>query len=127
LHIPEDWLDRNELQLSLGQRQLVTIARALMMQPKILLLDEPTSALDTGSANHLIEVLIELADRDRLAILMVNHQLDLAQKFARQVFYLQQGQLIENLSAERVDWQQIKENLVHWESQKAIENESEDF
>jgi D-methionine transport system ATP-binding protein len=125
LRIPEAWLKRNELQLSVGQRQLVTIARALVMQPKILLLDEPTSALDAGSADRLINILIELSDRDRTAIVMVNHQLDLAQKFARRVLYLQQGQLLEDTPVEQIDWSQLRETLVQIEAQKAGEGEEE--
>jgi D-methionine transport system ATP-binding protein len=127
LHIPENWLERHELQLSLGQRQLITIARALVMQPKILLFDEPTSALDTGSANHLIEVLMELADTTQTAILMVNHQLELAQKFARRILYLQQGQLLEDLPSDRVDWLQLRHNLIQLEKQKTIDNELDEF
>lgn len=128
LHIPEDWLDRNELQLSLGQRQLVTIARALVMQPKILLLDEPTSALDAGSADHLITVLIDLAAKTEVAILMVNHQLEIAQKFANRVLYLQQGQLVEDKISDRVDWLYLKESLIQHETQKMLNNdELEDF
>jgi D-methionine transport system ATP-binding protein len=53
LHIPQQWLDRTELQLSMGQRQLVAIARALVIQPKILLLDEPTASLSTKSKETL--------------------------------------------------------------------------
>lgn len=127
LHIRENWLERNELQLSLGQRQLVAIARALVMQPKILLLDEPTSALDAGSANNLIEALIELADTAQTAIVMVNHQLELAQKFARRVLYLQQGQLLEDIKSDRVDWTQLRENLLQLEAQKASDKEFEQF
>ncbi|MCU0536216.1 MAG: ATP-binding cassette domain-containing protein [Hydrococcus sp. Prado102] len=127
LHIPEAWLERNELELSLGQRQLVTIARALIMQPKILLLDEPTSALDVGSANHLIEVLAELADTSQMAIIMVNHQLELAQKFARRVIYLQQGQLLEDKDGDRVDWLQLRDNLNRIERQKMVGDEFDEF
>lgn len=127
LHIPEDWLDRNELQLSLGQRQLVTIARALAMRPKILLLDEPTSALDAGSADHLMTVLIDLATDAKVAVLMVNHQLEIAQKFANRVLYLQQGQLIENKMSDRVDWLNLRKNLIQYETQKIIADELDEF
>lgn len=85
LKIPDEWLERNELQLSLGQRQLVTIARGLMMQPKILLLDEPTSALDADKSDHLMAVLVELSQTQELTILMVNHQQRIIDQFAYQV------------------------------------------
>lgn len=127
MHIPEDWLDRNELQLSLGQRQLVTIARALAMQPKILLLDEPTSALDAGSADYLTTVLIDLAANTQVAILMVNHQLEIAQKFANRVFYMEQGQLVEDKTSDRVDWLNLRENLLAYEAQKIIGDELDEF
>lgn len=57
LHVPEDWLERKEVQLSVGQRQMVAIARALVIQPKILLMNEPTSALDAGRASYVLQVL----------------------------------------------------------------------
>lgn len=94
LGIPSEWLERNELQLSLGQRQLVTIARGLMMQPKILLLDEPTSALDADKSDQLINILIELNETQGLTIIMVNHQQRLIDQFTSQVLSLAQGQLI---------------------------------
>jgi D-methionine transport system ATP-binding protein len=94
LGIPNEWLERNELQLSVGQRQLVTIARGLIIQPKILLLDEPTSALDADKSEHLINVLIELSETQGLTIIMVNHQQRLIDQFTTQVLSLSQGQLI---------------------------------
>jgi D-methionine transport system ATP-binding protein len=94
LGIPNEWLDRNELQLSVGQRQLVTIARGLIMQPKILLLDEPTSALDADKSDHLINILIELSETQNLTIIMVNHQQRLIDQFTSQVLSLFQGRLV---------------------------------
>ncbi|HBB32805.1 MAG TPA: cobalt ABC transporter [Cyanobacteria bacterium UBA8803] len=117
LHIPTDWLERTELQLSVGQRQLVAIARALISQPQILLLDEPTSALDAGTASHVLRVLTDLTLRDKITILMVNHQLDMAQLFCTRVFYLQEGQLLQDESATKIDWQQLRERLVQAEAQ----------
>jgi D-methionine transport system ATP-binding protein len=119
LHVSEDWLDRKELQLSLGQRQLVSIARALIMEPKILLLDEPTSALDAGRANYLIEILIDLANSKQISIIMVNHQLDLAQKFASRILYLENGESNDKYSATEVDWFELKQNLVKAEAKAA--------
>jgi D-methionine transport system ATP-binding protein len=121
LRIPEDWLGRTELQLSVGQRQLVAIARALVVQPQILLLDEPTSALDAGIASRVLGVLKNLTQTEPLAVLMVNHQLDLAERFATRVFYLQAGQLLQDTPAEQVNWQQLRERLIQAEARTTEE------
>ncbi|PSF37717.1 cobalt ABC transporter [Aphanothece hegewaldii CCALA 016] len=112
LLIPYEWLERNELQLSLGQRQIISIARGLIMQPQILLLDEPTSALDLGMANHLIDVLKELTEQKIMSILMVNHQLEITEKFAQKVLYLQGGKLESQISYPDINWQVIREKLM---------------
>jgi len=117
LHIPEDWQNRTEVNLSAGQRQLVAIARALVTQPKILLLDEPTSAIDAGRASYLIKVLTQLSQENGTPILMVNHQLELAEQFATKVLRLENGELIEEVAAKQVDWQQLRQKLIQLEQQ----------
>ena len=111
LHLPQDWLERHEWQLSLGQRQLVSIARALVMQPQVLLLDEPTSALDAGRAAQLVEILLDLAKERQVAVMMVNHHLEIARQFCQRVLYLREGRLIADLPAAQVDWSEIGEDL----------------
>jgi D-methionine transport system ATP-binding protein len=111
LHLPAEWLGRTEVQLSAGQRQLVAIARALVIQPKILLLDEPTSALDAGTANHLMEVLTHLTETQTTTILMVNHQLDLAKSFSTRLLHLHQGQLLANQPTAEIDWEKLRLSL----------------
>ncbi|KAF3891182.1 MULTISPECIES: ABC transporter ATP-binding protein [Nostocales] len=121
LQIPDDWLGRAEVQLSAGQRQLVAIARALVIQPKILLLDEPTSALDAGKAEHLIQILCQLAQNQQTTVLMVNHQLDLCQEFCTCLLYLQQGRLISNQKVPHINWANVKENLIKAKAQDEFE------
>jgi D-methionine transport system ATP-binding protein len=121
LHVPLEWLDRTELQLSVGQRQLVAIARALVIQPQILLLDEPTSALDAGRASHVIGVLANCAESHQTTVLMVNHQLELAEQFCTRVLYLQQGRLMQDLAATRADWSSLKQTLIKAETEAAQE------
>jgi D-methionine transport system ATP-binding protein len=116
LHIPEEWLNRTELQLSTGQKQLVAIARGIILQPKILLLDEPTSALDAGKAAHILQVLTELTN-SQTTILMVNHQLELAEQFSTRVLHLQRGKLIENSSSHQINWVQLRQNLIQAEAE----------
>ena len=95
----------------MGQKQLVAIARAAAIQPKIILLDEPTSALDIGKANLVLEVLTALADSG-ITIVMVNHQLDLAQQFGTQLLHLKQGELIQNSPSSQVDWLKLRDSLI---------------
>jgi D-methionine transport system ATP-binding protein len=121
LHLPTDWLDRTEVQLSVGQRQLVAIARALIIQPKVLLLDEPTSALDAGRGTHFLNVLTEVAQNQQTTILMVNHQLEFLPQFCNRMLYLEQGKLTQELAADQVDWRELKQKLVQQEVQAAEE------
>ena len=112
LRIPSEWFEKTELQLSLGQRQLVTIARGLMMQPQIILLDEPTSALDLGLATHLLRVLNELNQAQNLTIIMVNHQLDLIQGFCDRLIFLNQGILAADVAATESNWQKLRHEIL---------------
>ena len=121
LKIPEIWLDRYELELSLGQRQLLAIARALVMQPLILLLDEPTSALDIGTSDRLLSLLNSLAKNQQMTIIMVNHQLELSAKFADRILYLEQGLLIEDTIASPTQWQKFREQLLQTEAKNQEE------
>lgn len=121
MRIPEEWRDRNELQLSLGQRQLVAITRALILQPKILLFDEPTSALDVGTASHLFAVLAEISREEKITIIMANHQLELVREFCDRVLYLQQGCLIQDTTTKRLDWEKLREELRDRDQQIADE------
>ena len=116
LHIPSDWLGRMEVQLSAGQRQLVALARALVIQPKILLLDEPTSALDSSTALRLLDVLTQLAQSHQTTIFMVNHQLELAHSFCTRVLHLQQGRLLAQTPL--IDWVNLQESLIQAKAQE---------
>ncbi len=121
LRIPTEWLGRTELQLSVGQRQLVAIARALMLRPQVLLLDEPTSALDVGRTDLVLNVLTELNQRDHLTVLMVNHQLEQVQQFANRVLMLQQGSLCRDQPTTAIPWPDVEHQLKTDEAQLATE------
>ena len=121
LQIPQQWLERNELQLSLGQRQLISIARGLIMQPKVILLDEPTSALDIGIAHNLLTVLDRVSKNERITIIMVNHQLELVRNFAQRIIYLETGKIQEDVMVNRENWQMIQTKLLQKERTEAEE------
>ena len=111
LQIPPAWLERDELNLSLGQRQLIAIARGLMLEPKVLLLDEPTSALDRRICDRLLMVLNQLNEHRQVTILMVNHQLEISESFAERILYLDEGKLIQDIPASSENWQRIDQQL----------------
>lgn len=121
LHIPSDWLHRTELQLSVGQRQLVAIARALVTEPKVLLLDEPTASLDLGRSDLVLRVLSELAQEQGTTVIMANHQLELAEQWCDRVLHLEQGVLQQDVAAQQMNWQALKQTLVAVEAQQLEE------
>jgi len=125
LHIPSGWLDRTETQLSVGQRQLVAIARALVTQPTILLLDEPTASLDAARTQTVIQVLQDLSQHQSLTILMTTHQLDIARQFCSRVLHLDQGRLVQDTDAAQMDWQTLRDSLVIAESRDRQEWQDE--
>ena len=80
--------------LSGGQQQSVAIARALAMQPKIMLFDEPTSALDPEMINEVLEVMTDLA-RDGMTMIVVTHEMGFARRVAQRVIFMDEGRIIE--------------------------------
>ncbi len=80
-------------ELSGGEQQRVAVARALINNPKIILADEPTGNLDPHTADEVFSMFIERAEKDKAAIVMVSHNLELASKMHRT--YKLEGSLIE--------------------------------
>ena len=110
LKIPQDWLNRQTVELSVGQRQRVAIARTLATKPDIVLLDEPTAAQDIGYAKYLLDYLAEVDTSS--AVVMVNHQLEFMADWATHVLHLQQGKLVSYKPAGQVDWSLLKQCIV---------------
>ena len=81
-------------QLSGGQQQRCAIARALCMEPKIMLFDEPTSALDPEMIKEVLDVMIDLARRD-ITMIVVTHEMGFAKEVADRVILFDEGMLIE--------------------------------
>ena len=112
LQIDRKLLNHSELELSLGQRQWVAIARALIMEPEIILLDEPTSALDRGLSHLLLDTLTELTQSPQpVTVVMINHQLDLVQTWCDRLICLHKGELVQDTEASLVNWQAIDDLL----------------
>ena len=87
-------------QLSGGQQQRAAIARALAMDPKVILFDEPTSALDPEMINEVLEVMIGLA-RDGMTMVVVTHEMGFARRAANRVVFMADGQIVEQDSPEK--------------------------
>ena len=94
--------ERQLATLSGGERQRAVIARALVQEPRILLLDEPTSALDVGHQQDVLELVAGLRRRDRLTVVSAMHDLTLAGQFADRIVLLAGGRVIESGTPEEV-------------------------
>ena len=86
-------------QLSGGQRQRIAIARALILEPQILLLDEPTSALDASVQAEVLNLLEDLRGKRGLTFILVSHDLAVVTHMCERLMVMQRGQTVELLSA----------------------------
>lgn len=111
LQIPSEWFDRTEMQLSAGQKQLVSIARGLITQPQLLLLDEPIANLDFTTAERVLEAITNIAKTQQMGLIIVNHQLELAVRFSDRLLYLQDGKLLLDRVSTSVDWQDLQHQI----------------
>ncbi len=87
-------------QLSGGQQQRAAIARALAMQPKLMLFDEPTSALDPEFVREVLDVMLGLA-ADGMTMVVVTHEMGFARSAASRVVFMDQGELVEDAPPEQ--------------------------
>jgi putative ABC transport system ATP-binding protein len=88
-----DVLDRDAATLSGGEKQRVTIARALLRNPQALLLDEPTSALDPPNVTRVVETIARLREARGLSLIAVTHQPELVRRLGGGLLYLVEGQV----------------------------------
>jgi phosphonate transport system ATP-binding protein len=93
--------------LSGGQAQRVAIARALLQQPALLLADEPVASLDPDATADVMTLLRTLARSERLAVVCVLHQLDVAREYADRIVGLRRGSVVMDDRADRIDQERL--------------------
>jgi peptide/nickel transport system ATP-binding protein/oligopeptide transport system ATP-binding protein len=99
---PEKRIDEYPHQLSGGMRQRVMIAMALSCNPKILIADEPTTALDVTIQAQILDLLFELKESRRMALLFITHDLGIVAEIADDVLVLYAGKAVERGSAKQI-------------------------
>lgn len=81
--------------LSGGEQQRVSIARALLNQPSLILADEPTGNLDPETSEEIMQLLIAVAKEEKTAILMATHDMNMVEKFPGRIIKVEDGEIIE--------------------------------
>jgi len=97
VELPEDFVYRYPHQLSGGEQQRVVIARAMALDPLLLICDEPTSALDASTQNSIILILDQMRRTGKVSMLFISHDLALVSNFSKRVAVMYHGYILESL------------------------------
>ncbi|MFY9346604.1 MAG: dipeptide ABC transporter ATP-binding protein [Orrella sp.] len=100
--LPPDTATRYPHEFSGGQRQRIAIARALAVEPRVLILDEPTSALDVSVQAQILDLLRDLQHETGMAYLFITHNFGVVEYFADEVAIMDAGEIVEQGTAEKV-------------------------
>ncbi len=94
--------------LSGGQQQRVGIARAMAVNPKLILLDEPTSSLDPELVLGILDILRNLANEHKRTMIIVTHEMSFAKEIADRIVFMDDGRIIEEGTPEKIFFQILK-------------------
>ncbi len=100
--LEEEMLWRYPHQFSGGQRQRIAIARAVVLEPKLILLDEPTSALDVSVQKQVLELLVSLQKRHDISYLFITHDLNVIRAMAHRIIVMKGGKVVEQGETEQL-------------------------
>jgi peptide/nickel transport system ATP-binding protein len=102
VELPKSYRNRYPHELSGGQRQRVGIARALALNPKLLVADEPTSALDVSVQARVLELLQEIQKKQQFATLFVSHDLAVVDLLSDHIAVMQHGVIVEQGTKDQI-------------------------
>jgi peptide/nickel transport system ATP-binding protein len=97
-----DLVERSAAEMSGGQRQRLAIARALALEPKLLILDEALSALDCSTQAQIANLLMELQSSFGMSFLLITHDLAMAAHLSDEIAVMNRGRIVEQGSSEKV-------------------------
>lgn len=103
VELPEDFLDKYPKNMSGGQRQRVNIARALALEPEVLICDEATSALDVSIQNTIVKLLVKIQRERNLTMMFICHDLALVNSIAHTTAVMKNGKVVEVIEGNNID------------------------
>lgn len=102
VHLPSNSVDRLPREFSGGQRQRIAIARALVLEPRLIICDEPVSALDLTTQSRVLDLFLEVQQRTGVAYLFISHDLSVVRVMSHRIAVMRQGRIIESGTAAEV-------------------------